>query len=55
MINLLDCIVPPKVVHHVSFGPEAFATVLRTDERPLIVMNAHMHRQVVSIVERFAA
>ena len=43
------------MVHHVSFCPEALATVLGTLEWTIVVMNSHMDRQIVPIVEGLLA
>ena len=43
------------MVHHVAFGAEALATVLRASEGAVVVVHAHMHGQIVPVVERFAA
>ena len=43
------------MVHHVAFGAEALATVLRASEGAVVVVHAHVHRQIVAIVERFSA
>jgi hypothetical protein len=53
--DLLDSVVASEVVHHVAFGAEALAAVLRALERPVVVVHAHVHRKVVSVVERLAA
>lgn len=49
--DLLDGIVASEVVHHVTLGAEALATVLGAVERPVIVVYAHVDRQIVSVVE----
>lgn len=43
------------MVHHISFCPEALATVLGTLEWTIVVMNSHMDRQIVPIVEGLLA
>lgn len=51
----LDGVVASKVVHHVALGAEALAAALRALERPVVVVDPHVHLQVVPVVERFAA
>ena len=43
------------MVHHVALGAEALAAVLGTFVRPLVVVNAHVDRQVVPVVEGLSA
>lgn len=40
---LLDGVVSSKVVHHVALGTEGLATVLGARERPVVVVDTHMH------------
>ena len=54
-LYLLDGVVASKVVHHVALGAEALAAALRALERPVVVVDPHVHLQVVPVVERFAA
>ena len=42
------------MINHISFGPEALATLLRALIGPLVIMNPHMNVQNVAIVEPFA-
>ena len=44
-----------EVVHHVPLRAEALSAVLGALERPVVVMNSHMHRQIMPIVEGLAA
>ena len=44
-----------EVINHISFGPEALATLLGTLERPLVIMDPHMNVQNMAIVELFTA
>ena len=53
--DLLDSVVAPQVIHHVAFGPEALAAVLRTVKGPLVIVQPHVNHQVVPIVEAFSA
>jgi len=39
----LDGVVSSKVVHHVALGTEGLATVLGARERPVVVVDTHMH------------
>ena len=41
------------MIYHISFSSEALATLLRTLIWPVIVMDAHVYCQIVSIVELF--
>ena len=43
------------MINHISFGPEALATLLRALIGPRVIMNPHMNVQNVAIVEPFAA
>ena len=42
-----------KVVHHVTFGPEALSTVLWAFEGAVVVVHPHVDGQVVPVVEGF--
>ena len=53
--DLLDGVVASEVIHHVALGPEALSTILRAVIRPVIVMNTHVDKQIVPIVERLEA
>lgn len=53
--DLLDGVVASEVVHHVTFGAEALATGLRALKGAMVIVHAHMHLQVVPVVERFTA
>jgi hypothetical protein len=53
--HLLDGIVSSKVVHHVTFGAEALAAFLGAVEWPVIIVYAHMYRQIVPVVEGLLA
>lgn len=53
--DLLDRIVAPEVVHHITLGSEAFTTVLRAVKRPVIVMHPHVDRKIVAIIEALLA
>lgn len=44
-----------EVVHHVALSAEALAAVLGAIERPVVVVYAHVDRQVVPVVERLLA
>lgn len=44
-----------QVVHHVALRAEVLAAVLRALERPVVVVNAHVHHEVVAVVERLLA
>ena len=43
-----------KVVHHVSFRPEALSAVLGALKGAEVVVHAHVNGQIVSIVEGLA-
>ena len=43
------------MIHHIAFGAETLAAGLGALERPSIVVHAQVYRQIVPIVERFAA
>ena len=44
-----------EVVHHVALGAEAFAALLGAVERAIVVVHAHVHLQIVPVVERLVA
>lgn len=52
--HLLDCVVASKMVHHVSFGAEGLAAVLRALKWSEVVVNPHVYRQIVAIIEGLA-
>lgn len=54
-IYLLEAEVSAFVVLHVSFGPEALATSLWAEERPLIGVYEHVDPQVLLLGESLAA
>ncbi len=43
------------MVHHVALGAESFATFLGALEGAVIVVDTHVHGQIMTIVKRFAA